>query len=167
MSNTFHPFENLPKKEDLDNLVNNFEYVKLSAINAPSEILNSGLSKKMNSYILASSGTTSGTCYSFIGLRPDKGNSVIDEHPFLFYYDHNNPAKNFGGILDHGNWPDRTIDLEPWQMDCINLSGLTYEFNYKGIPPDTSGTLEDLDKKGMLVGLSEQFKILLNNKKML
>ena len=161
--NEFYPIPSLPKKEDLEKLVKDYHYCKISADKVPDEITNNGLSKKMNSYILAASGSTSGICYSFVGLRPDKGNTVIDEHPFLFYYDYSDPTKNFGGILDHGDWPDRTKPLEQWQIDILIASGLTTEFTYKSIPPKSSGSLDNLNNNNMLKGLSKQFEVLLKN----
>ena len=45
----------------------------------------------------------------------------------------------------------------------MDASGLTTNFTYKSIPPDSSGSLEDLKNNGMLKGLSKQFEILIKN----
>ena len=112
---------------------------------------------------LSISGSTAGMLYTFVGLRLDKGN-VIDEHPFVLYYDYNDPSKNFGGIIHHGDWQERTKQLEPWQVAALGASGMTASFTYKSIPPGSSGSLDDLRANGVLDGISEQFNILFKNK---
>jgi len=162
-SNKFSKLEDLPNENDIKKIVNNFEYKKIENHDLPKPIDSNGLISKCNSFVLCASGSTEGMLYSFTGLRPDKGN-VIDEHPFVFYYDYNDPSNNFGGIIHHGNWSGRTVKLEPWQIAAMDSSGLTANFTYKGIPPGDSGSLSDLNDKGMLKGVSDQFQILINNK---
>ena len=162
-NNIFSPLEDLPKEEELKQMISNLQYKKIENRQLPEPIINNGLVSKCNSFLLAASGSTSGMLYSFVGIRPDKG-GVVDEHPFLFYYDYNDPTRNFGGIIHHGGWNERTYPLEPWQLSAISASGLTASFTYKSIPPGSSGSLEELRDNGMLEGLSEQFSVLLKNK---
>lgn len=161
--NQFSPLDNLPSEEDIKKLVSNFEYKKIEISELPSPFNNNGLVNRCNSFIVCASGSTAGMLYSFVGLRPDKCD-VIDEHPFVCYYDYNDPSKNFGGIIHHGTWDGRTFPLEPWQIAAIDASGMTANFTYKSIPPDSSGSLDDLRSNGMLNGLSKQFEILFRNK---
>jgi hypothetical protein len=158
----FTPLNNLPNIKDLENMISNFEYKKVEINQLPEPIKNNGLVTKCNSFILCASGTTNGMLYSFVGIRPDKGD-VIDEHPFVFYYDIN-PSNNFGGIIHHGDWDGRTTSMEQWQIDALDASGLTASFTYKTIPPLSSGSLDDLRNNGMIKGLSKQFEILFKNK---
>ncbi|MEY3500120.1 MAG: hypothetical protein RL308_1789 [Bacteroidota bacterium] len=161
-TNQFSPQDNLPNENELKNLVENFQYKKLEVHQLPIEITSNGLTNKFNSVIVAASGSTSGMLYSVVGLRPDKG-GVIDEHPFVYYYDFEDSTKNFGGIIHHGDWDQRTYPLEQWQIDAMVASGLTASFTYKSIPPGSSGSLEELKANGMLDGLSNQFETLFNN----
>lgn len=161
--NKFTPLEDLPKEEDLKSIVSNLEFKKVQNVELPDPIKNIGLVNKCNSFIGAASGSQDGMLYSFVGIRPDKGN-VVDEHPFVFYYDYNDPSKNFGGIIHHGEWDGRTVPLEPGQIASMSASGLTAEFTYKSIPPNSSGSLEELRDSGILDGLSTQFDVLLKNR---
>ena len=161
--NHFSPLEDLPNEDDLKKIISNFEYKKIENNELPYPIFNNGLVNKCNSFLLAASGSSEGMLYSFVGIRPDKGD-VIDEHPFVYYYDYNDASKNFGGIIHHGDWSSRTTPMEEWQIAALNSSGLTASFNYKTIPPGGSGSLNDLKANGMIEGLSDQFEILFNNK---
>jgi len=161
--NLFSPLEDLPSEDDIKKLVSNFEYRRIEVNQLPSPFKQNGLVNKCNSFILCASGTTEGMLYSFVGLRPDEGNK-IDEHPFVCYYDYQNPSNNFGGIIHHGDWNGRTIQMQQWQIDAMEASGLTANFTYKLIPPNSSGYLTDLSTNGMLNGLSKQFQILTRNK---
>lgn len=160
--NQFSPLENLPNEEDLKSLVSNFEYRRLEIHELPEPIASNGLTKKCNSFILGASGSTSGMLYTVNGLRPD--GKDMDQNPFVFYYDYEDSAKNFGGIIHHGDWPERTIPLEQHQIDAMIASGLTASFSYKGIPLGATGSLGDLNTNGLLEGISEQFDILFINK---
>lgn len=161
--NQFSPLRVLPNEDELKQMVNNFEYKKIENHELPLPISTNGLVHKCNSFILAASGSTECMLYSFVGIRPDKGN-VIDENPFVLYYDQSDPSKNFGGIIHHGDWSERTIPLETWQISALASSGITASFTYKTIPPQTSGSLDNLRANGMLDGLSKQFGILFKNK---
>jgi|ERR1035437_680227 hypothetical protein len=161
--NQFSPLYSLPKEEDIKKLVSNFEYKKIETSQLPQPIIDNGLVGKCNSFVVAASGNTESMLYSFVGIRPDKGN-VVDEHPIVLCYNQSDASKNFGGIIHHGDWEGRTIPLEQWQINAMEASGLTANFSYKSIPPDSSGLLIDLSTNGMLNGLSKQFEILFKNK---
>ncbi len=161
--NKFTRIPIIPARTTLENLVPNLTYKKLKVDELPVEIKSNGLTNKFNSVIAAASGSTGGTMvFAFNGIRID--HDQIDEHPFVIYLDSNDPTKNFGGIIDHGDWPDRTTFLEPWQESAISASGITADFAYKGIPPGTSGSLYDLDNNGLLYGFKKQASILFKNK---
>jgi hypothetical protein len=161
--NQLSPLDNLPNEEDLKKLVSNFEYKKIETSQLPQPIINNGLIGKCNSFIVAASGNTDSMLYSLVGIRPDKGN-VIDEHPIVLCYDQNDASRHFGGIIHHGDWAGRTVPLEQWQINALEASGLTANFAYKSIPPNSSGLLNDLSTNEMLIGLSKQFEILYKNK---
>ena len=84
--NQFSPLEDLPKEDEIKKLVSNFEYKKIETSQLPEPIINNGLVGKCNSFIVAASGNTDCMLYSFVGIRPDKGN-VADEHPIVLSYD--------------------------------------------------------------------------------
>lgn len=159
----YSPLNNLPQREVFEKLVGNLEYKRIETTELPSEIQNNELIKKWNSCILAASGSTETMCYTIVGLRPDENNTVIDEHPIVVGYDNLNPSHNFGGIINHGKWKGRTLELEQYQIDLLNTCGLHSGFTYKGIPPKTSGSLYELNENGMLEGVTKQFNILLKN----
>jgi len=152
--NKFTRIPNIPSREKLQNLVPNLTYKKLTVDELPVEIKSNGLISKFNSVIAAASGSTAGDMvFIFNGIRID--HNKIDEHPFVIYFDETDNTKDFGGIIDHGDWPDRTTFLEPWQETAISASGITASFSYKGIPPGTSGSLYDLEDNGMLEGFKK------------
>ena len=163
MPNKFYSIDELPLQSDLSDIVDNLQYKRINVSELPHAIKSNRLTDKFNSVIVAASGSTDSIVYSIIGLRPD-GNE-IDEHPFVFYYDNKNSEHNFGGIIHHGHWPGRTVELTNVQKNALHLSGITASFTYKDIPTNSSGSLSDLQEKGMLEGLSEQFNILIQNKK--
>jgi hypothetical protein len=160
--NRFSPIPQLPDKSELEKLISNLQYRKLEVSQLPEPIRSNPLISKFNSVIMAASGSSETMLYSFNGIRIDKG--YVDEHPFVLHYDSSNSGNNFGGIIHHGNWQDRTVKLEKRQEDAISASGLTAQFEYKGIPPGASGSLYDLKNNGMLEGVSKQFDILHKNK---
>jgi len=161
--NKFTKIVKLPNKRDLESLIPNLTYKKLEVDQLPEEIKSNGLINKFNSVIGAASGSTFGVMvFAFNGIRID--HDKIDEHPFVIFFDESDPTNNFGGIIDHGDWPDRTTFLEPWQEAAISASGLTANFVYKGIPPGTSGSLYDLKDNKMLDGFIKQVDILIKNK---
>ena len=97
--NKFSPLPVLPAESDLGKIVCLFEYKRVYRSELPTPLNTHPLTEKCNSFLLASSGTTqTEVVYTVIGIRPDKGD-VIDEHPFVFYYNRKDPAKNFGGII--------------------------------------------------------------------
>lgn len=161
MPNQFSRLDDIPEKSELENMIGNIEYRRVEIHELPLAIQSNGLTNKCNSFILAASGSTDGMLYTLVGVRPDGPN--IDEHPFLYYYDNNDATKNFGGIIHHGNWNDRTTPLTQQQILAISASGITASFTYKGIPNGASGSLYDLNANGMLEGITEQFRIFLNN----
>jgi len=163
-NNKFTLLEKNPPINAWLKLGNNLEYNRVPVSDLPEEVRENGLTTKFNSAIVAISGSTEHTVVSVIGLRPDKGN-VIDEHSMVYYYDNVNSINNFGGIIHHGNWQGRTTTMTDQQVAAIEASGLTAAFTYKEIPLPGSGSLQNLDEKGMLTGLSKQFKILIENKK--
>lgn len=149
----------LPDESKLIQLVSLFEYRRVSGVELPTPLNEHPLTQKCNSFVLSASGHTHEIVYSIVGIRPDKGD-VIDEHPYVLYYNRCEPSKNFGGIIHHGSWPGRTVVMETWQMEALAQSGLTAEFTYKSIPPDGMGSLYDLYENGMLAGITKQFEIL-------
>jgi hypothetical protein len=161
--NKFTRIPIIPTRTTLENLIPNLTYKKLKVDELPHEIKSNGLTSKFNSVLVAASGSTGGTMvFTFNGIRID--HDKIDEHPFVIYFDGTDSTKDFGGIIDHGDWPDRTTSLEPWQETAISASGITADFSYKGILPGTSGSLYDLDDNGMLTGFKKQATILIKNK---
>ncbi|MBL7867161.1 MAG: hypothetical protein JNM71_03995 [Flavobacterium lindanitolerans] len=157
----FTQLDNVPDKETMSSLVDNLQYKRICTDFLPDEIKSNGLVTKFNSVIIAASGSTETMCYTIVGLRPDQGNTVIDEHPFVIGYNNNHPTQSFGGIIHHGDWNGRTQNLTQEQINILNTSGLTAEFTYKDIPMNTSGSLYDLHQKNMLEGISDQFITLL------
>lgn len=161
--NRFIPIPNFPARIALETLVPNLTYRKLTVDQLPDEIKSNGLVTKFNSVVAAASGSLSGSIVFVLnGIRPDHGE--IDEHPFVFHYGSSGSIEDFAGIIEHGNWSDRTTSLEPWQESAMSASGITADFTYKGIPPGASGSLFELESNGMLEGFNSQVKTLLKNK---
>lgn len=142
-------------------LIDDLQYKRIQVHDVPFPISSNSLLQKFNSVLVAASGSTDGTLYTMVGIRKDK--EFIDEHPIVMYFSNEDPSKNFGGIIHHGDWTDRTVALEDWQLNAMAASGLTASFTYKNIPMEGSGSLYDLNHNGMLEGISSQFNLL--NKK--
>ena len=153
------PSKVMPSEDKLNSLVTDMCYARVNDLNVlPPEMKSNGLTQKFNSVVFAASASDTGICYTAIGLRPDKNNTVIDEHPFVFYYDKYDSSKNFWGIIHHGNWDGRTFPDKKVEA-ALSASGLTAEFTYKQIPPGSSGLLLSLSANGMLNGFIKQQEI--------
>ncbi len=159
--NQYSPLREIPSREIMESLVSNLEYKRLGLEQLPEVLKENGLVNKFNSFIAAASGSNETLCYTLVGLRPDEKNTKIDEHPIVIGYNINHPSQSFGGIIDHGGWSGRTSELSTIQTELLNNSGITSEFTFKEIPLNTSGSLYELHKNGMLEGVSKQFDLLL------
>jgi hypothetical protein len=151
--------ENRPDRKQLEDLVPNMQFRRMLVSELPEEIKSNELTKKFDSAIVAASGSPAHTAYWVMGIRPD--NNEIDEHPFVYHFQNDDLTADFGAIIHHGDWIGRTTQMTPEQLECLDLSGTTASFSYKGIPPGGTGSLDELRQSGLLTGLSSQWSILL------
>jgi len=159
--NQYTPIENIPPKETLEALVSNLGYARLSIEQLPEVLTEHELFKKFNSVIIAHTGSNDISCFTLIGLRLDYNNKKIDEHPIVIGFDEKNPLMCYAGIIHHGNWNSRTIDLSYSQTYSINQVGINADIIYKGIHLHSSGSIYKLKDNGMLDGVNKQVGILL------
>lgn len=126
--------------------------------------LPSGLIKKFNSAVIASSGNTSTYVGIIMGYRIDK--DEIDEHPFVVAFDKNSQTE-YSGLIEHGDWiPGRTTDIPDEMKRLIVLSGLTVDFKFERKPDFPFGTLDDLKRQGILNGYEKSVSIIEEERKM-
>lgn len=149
-----------PSSGSFERLVDNYMFKCIDTADLPTEITQNKLCQKFNSVLMAASGSDEGISYAVVGFRPDNNNTEMDEHPYLFYYDHQDSLKNFALQVDHGDWSNRTVSLEPWQTEKLRRCGITTDIVFKNIKRNTSGSLFDLYGSGSLVGISDMFSIL-------
>lgn len=155
----------MPDSASLASLVENMCYRCLSIDKIPKEICsNFKITSKWNSALIISSGSQDGMCYALVGYRPDKNGTVIDEDPYIFYFDNNDPTANFGVQIHHGNWKGRTIGLSAEQISHLNGCGQTANLQIKFIPQNTSGSLAYLYQSGSYVGVTEMYGIMFAEK---
>ena len=127
--------------------------------------LPSGLIKKFNCAVIASSGNTSICVGIIMGYRIYK--DEIDEHPFVVAFDKKN-LKEYSGIINHGNWfPGRTTGIPVEMKRLIALSGLAVNFRFERKPEFPSGTLDDLKSQGILNGYEKTISIIEKDERLL
>ena len=138
---------------------------KIVDVNMLPDWLPSGLIKKFNCAVIASSGNTSTYVGIIMGYRIDK--DEIDEHPFIVAFDKNN-QKVYSGFIEHGNWfPGRTTDIPIEMQRLISLSGFTADFRFERKPELPYGTLDDLKRQGILNGYEKTVSIIEKERNMI
>lgn len=124
----------------------------------PDFIQQNGLTKGFNSALVVASGSTAYDFYGVIGYRPDEGNTVIDEHAFVYLKD-NGTNEILGGILHHADYEGRTSPIPQNIQDALTVSGVTASISFSRMPSEVTGTLDDLLNQGILSGVSANFNI--------
>ncbi len=124
----------------------------------PDFIQQNGLTKNFNSALVVASGSTAYNFYGVIGYRPDEGNTVIDEHAFVYLRD-NDTNEILGGILHHADYEGRTSPIPQNIQDALTVSGVTASISFSRMPDIVAGSLDDLLKQGILSGVSANFNI--------
>jgi hypothetical protein len=124
----------------------------------PEFIKKNGLTTKFNSALVVASGSTLFDFYGVIGYRPDKGNTVVDEHAFV-YLINKETDEVIGGILDHADYNGRTTYIPTNIQEALTISGVTANISFPRMPDVPEGDLNDLINKGLINGVSENFNI--------
>lgn len=134
--------------------LNTYKIVKVGEL--PEFIKKNGVSQKFNSALVVASGSADQNFYGIIGYRPDKRNTVIDEHAFVYIEDKN--SQNIeGGIIHHASYDGRTTELSAEMTQKLNDSGVTTEISMSRLPTFPSGSLDDLKNDNIMNGVTANF----------
>lgn len=156
--NKFSDFKSEFDAVEWDNYIplNTYEHKQVNEL--PDFIQQNGLAKSFNSALVVASGSTAYDFYGVIGYRPDEGNTVMDEHAFVYLRD-KATDEIFGGILHHGNYDGRTTPIPLNIQQALNSSGVSASISFSRMPTQISGSLDDLLNQGILSGVSANFNI--------
>lgn len=109
-----------------------------------SSILSKDLLIKFDSVFIAGSATADGIVYFLAnGNRIHPKDNAIDQMPFglMFIGD---STSGSGCLIQHGNWPGRTIPIPGDFWNHISASGISNYYSLSEIPTSASGKLSDL-----------------------
>lgn len=124
----------------------------------PDFIKVNGLTSKFNSALVVASGSTTYDFYGVIGYRPDEGNTVVDEHAYV-YFRNKNTDEIFGGILHHADYEGRTTPIPIDIQEALSVSGVTANISFPRMPKLPNGDLNDLINDGLIEGVGANFNI--------
>lgn len=134
--------------------LNSYEVKQVDQL--PEFIQKIGVVHKFNTALTVSSGSAGKNFYGIIGYRPDKNNTVIDEHAFVFIED-KKTGQIEGGIIHHAAYEGRTTNLSPEMTQNLNQFGVTAEISMLRLPTSFSGSLDDLRKENIMDGVTANF----------
>jgi hypothetical protein len=99
---------------------------------------------KADSVFIMCSGTTSGLAYYMVNInRVEDGTLMIDQDPLGFAVFENEQLHS-GCYIQHGSWIERTISPPSGFPGYILASGLGNCFPLPTLPPNQSGSIEEL-----------------------
>ncbi len=159
--NQFHPIANQLSKEEWDAFIPMNSYAMREVHELPDFIKNNGATQKFNSALTVASASTTQEFYGVIGYRPDKQNTEMDEHAWVYVRTIDTDQWQ-GGILDHANYFGRTTQLPQYITDTLNISGVTASIDLDREPNQKVGSLHDLQAENVLSGVSKNFFIVNN-----
>jgi hypothetical protein len=105
--------------------------------------------QNINSVVVGASGSADGpVMYMANAFRIDGPN--MDQEPYFEIYDSGSSASVYHGNFHHADFPGRTQPLSTDDFKRTMASGSMVELNFKGLPADKEGRLEELHQKGLL-----------------
>jgi len=131
------------------------EYERLSAM-CPEDMYNvvspdrltgivpDSLLNKVNGVVLMNSASADVTVFVANMNRVDMPASAVDQEPYIAVFDHNQSSAS-GGVVHHGNWPERTTYPDQKFFDAIAASGIQARYPLATVPTAGSGLLRDLE----------------------
>lgn len=156
--NQFSPINNPLSNEEWESFIPMNSFAMKEVHELPEFIRNNGVTQKFNSTLTVASASTSQEFYGIIGYRPDKQNTELDEHAWVYVRNIETDTWQ-GGVLHHADYPGRTTPLPQYITDALNTSGVTASIDLDREPTKKSGSLEDLRDEGVLSGVSANFYI--------
>lgn len=147
--------------EEWQKYIDEMSYKVVKPADLPDFFKANSISNKFNSAIVTSSGSTEATYFGIQGLRPDEGNTVIDEDLYAVIFE-KDTGNSYAGFLHHGDYPGRTTPVPSHITDLLIASGSTTDISFERIPAAPSGSLFDLEREGILTGTSKIFNRLKN-----
>ena len=155
--NQFSEWPNKWELENWQNYIPNMSFKVVKPNELPDFFLQNPITTKFNSAIVTCSGSTEAIYFGIQGLRPDNNNTVIDEDLYAVVFNKTSGVSH-GGFLHHGDYPGRTTPIPPEITDLLIASGSTTDISINKIPDNSTGSLIDLKKDGLLTGTSKIFK---------
>lgn len=120
---------------------------------SPSEsppIVSPALISKFDSILYIASGSSQDLTYlGGIGNRVDR--DEIDQHPFMIVYSGNIALPKIC-ILEHGDWPGRTIPQPQDFENYLECEGIGNIFRLPEMPPSDRGSIEHLHGTSFIAG---------------
>ncbi len=99
---------------------------------------------KSDSVLILASGGPGGVAYYMANInRVDDKKREIDQHPLGLAFIGDEPLPS-GCLVQHGDWPGRSVRPPPEFWNHIQASGLGTCYPVTEIPNKTSGTINDL-----------------------
>lgn len=133
------------------------QYKLIPREDIPKFILNTSMSGKLNSALVASSGNDKHHFFVTICYRPDDKNTVLDQEPYIVMFDKTQPGIPIeinSGFIHHAKFPGSRDPLDKNITHLLSLCGVTADIKFVTTPQKTEGTLEDLRNEGLLTGTS-------------
>ena len=126
------------------------------------EFLPDDLTSKFNSAVVACSGSMASLFYCVNGFRVDGGS--IKEHQYTVTFDRNT-GDCYAGFIEHPDYDGRTTDVPTEMVNLMTASGINVDYQFTRKPSEPSGSLKDLEAKGLLTGVTNAFHTLEKKKK--
>lgn len=146
--NMFSPLPNPWSQEDWHSFIGEDEYRVISPQELP-PWYPQDLASKLQCAIMYCSSSTATLYYGINGLRMDK--NEIDEDPYVWVCG-KETGECHSGFIHHGDWPGRTTPIPNQMQQAITASGFDLDYRFTRLPTEPSGSIEDLEKQGLLEG---------------
>ncbi|WP_337173499.1 hypothetical protein [Paludisphaera sp.] len=117
---------------------------------------------KLDHAVIMGSGDANGMTYLVVNAqRIDEKASAIDQEPFGMVFD-NGVASESGVFVHHGDWAGRTESgVPPAFWDHVSASGIGNFYPPPSLPPNASGSLQDLEMTSNMHAFNQTLKKLL------
>lgn len=118
--------------------------------------------EKLDHAVVMGSGDAHGNVYLVVNAhRVDLKASAIDQEPFGIVFDNGMPGES-GVFIHHGGWDGRTESgVPPEFWNHVAESGIGNYYPPPSLPPNSSGSLHDLETTSNLGAFNQTLKTML------
>lgn len=131
------------------------QYKLITRDEIPDFILNTSMSGKLHSALVASSGNDKAHYFVTICYRPDGGNTILDQEPYVVLFDKTKAGAaepKLSGFIHHAKFSGSRQPLDKNVTHLLSLCGVTANIKCVSVPQKATGTLQDLQNEGLLTG---------------